>query len=264
MLKTLNRHISWALAALFVTLTLASATQGQQRAPMMGKKATQRLMQDWHDRIKKAETLLEDGESKKALRQTKQLAKEMAARLHSGEAIQQYLGSVYVLRAVALADLGKEREAIWQWHVASQIFPRLQGYDLAKFGEPGQFLIDHAFEPSTVDSDDKEALQASLKAMLEGPDQSGLTPPRKIKAPQPDFPAGRYGTGKVSVIVASVIDTEGRPTSPRIIARDGEFTMVSATLDALMDWRFKPATHDGEPVPFHYVLTVNFSSEPAL
>jgi outer membrane biosynthesis protein TonB len=33
---------------------------------------------------------------------------------------------------------------------------------------------------------------------------------------------------------------------------------AASALDAVCDWRFKPATLDGRPVKVYYTLTVNF------
>ncbi|MCG6964797.1 MAG: energy transducer TonB [Acidobacteria bacterium] len=37
---------------------------------------------------------------------------------------------------------------------------------------------------------------------------------------------------------------------------------VYSVLDALKEWRFKPATLDGRPVEIRYVLTVRFRLVP--
>jgi TonB family protein len=60
-----------------------------------------------------------------------------------------------------------------------------------------------------------------------------------------------------TVILETIIDTEGRVTNVRVL-RGVPMGLTEAAVDAVKQWTFKPATLDGQPVKVFYVLTVNF------
>ncbi len=101
-------------------------------------------------------------------------------------------------------------------------------------------------------------------AALEGqptvlaPTAPDLEPPKKISAPPPQVPdraRGRHARGKV--VIQATIDTEGRVVCPRVL-EGGPLGFTDAALEAVLGWRFEPATREGEPVPVHYTLTTMF------
>ena len=55
----------------------------------------------------------------------------------------------------------------------------------------------------------------------------------------------------------TVISAEGLISEIKIL-RSGDPIFEQPTIDALNQWRFKPARLEGEPVAVSYVLTVQF------
>ena len=62
------------------------------------------------------------------------------------------------------------------------------------------------------------------------------------------------------VIIEAVIDRQGNVTEARVLKPLG-FGLDVAALNAVRQWKFKPGTLNGEPVPVYYNLTVNFRIE---
>jgi protein TonB len=62
------------------------------------------------------------------------------------------------------------------------------------------------------------------------------------------------------VIIEAVIDREGNVTEARII-KPLPLGLDMAALNAVKQWKFKPGTLNGQPVPVYYNLTVNFRIE---
>jgi protein TonB len=87
----------------------------------------------------------------------------------------------------------------------------------------------------------------------------GMTKPEVVHQVQPRYTeiartAGVQGT----VIVEAVIDEQGRVTNERLI-RGLPMGLDKAALEAIQQWRFKPALLDGRPVKVYFTLTVNFT-----
>ncbi len=83
-----------------------------------------------------------------------------------------------------------------------------------------------------------------------------VVPPQPITRVKPDFRrfAGLRTTGVI--ILESVIDKQGTVCAARVISKRND-AAAQAALDALRQWRFKPALVDGRPEPVYFTMTVN-------
>ena len=86
------------------------------------------------------------------------------------------------------------------------------------------------------------------------PSSEGL--PVAIRAPKVKFPKGGPD-GRYVVSVAFTVDEQGVPRHPHIVRSDNEYFDFSAMVTAL-EWRFKPAMRDGQPVPMPLTLDLAF------
>jgi protein TonB len=59
------------------------------------------------------------------------------------------------------------------------------------------------------------------------------------------------------VIVEAIIDKNGNVTNVRVL-KPLPMGLDQAAVDAVENWKFKPATLNGKPVDVFYNLTVNF------
>jgi len=59
-----------------------------------------------------------------------------------------------------------------------------------------------------------------------------------------------------SVLVDALIDANGRVTTMKIVS--GPALLHQAAMDALKQWKYRPATLDGKPTPMHLTVTVQF------
>jgi protein TonB len=82
--------------------------------------------------------------------------------------------------------------------------------------------------------------------------------PEMLSGAQPRYtePARRARI-QGTVILEAVIDQKGRVTDLRVL-KGLPLGLDQSALDAVRDWRFKPATLEGRPVRVFYTLTVNF------
>jgi TonB family protein len=88
-----------------------------------------------------------------------------------------------------------------------------------------------------------------------------MTPPVKISGPAPVYPKEAKMEKIMGGVVAEcLIDADGSVRDVYVI-RSPSDGLSKATIDAVAEWRFEPATLDGVPAAVRYVLTVKYRLE---
>ena len=86
-----------------------------------------------------------------------------------------------------------------------------------------------------------------------------MTRPEIVHQVQPRYSEKARQAGvQGMVIVEAIIDELGQVTNVRLV-RGLPMALDLAAIQAIQQWRFKPALLDGRPVKVFYTLTVNFS-----
>jgi TonB family protein len=87
------------------------------------------------------------------------------------------------------------------------------------------------------------------------------TQPISVSAVLPEYPLlakNQHLEGDVRV--DAVIDVDGRVTAPKAVS--GPVPLQQAAVDALRQWKYRPATLNGKPVPMHLSVTIRFREVP--
>ncbi|MCM2268525.1 MAG: TonB family protein [Thermoanaerobaculia bacterium] len=85
-----------------------------------------------------------------------------------------------------------------------------------------------------------------------------VKPPERVFAPQPTYTEiARKARIQGVVIVQAIIDREGNVTNVKVL-KGLPMGLEEAAVEAMKQWKFKPATLNGRPVTVYYNLTVNF------
>lgn len=86
-----------------------------------------------------------------------------------------------------------------------------------------------------------------------------VLPPQKVHAPQPRYTEdARKARIEGVVILQTVVDTEGKIVDVKVL-KGLPYGLTESATQTVREWRFKPATKQGQPVPVFYMLTVTFS-----
>ena len=81
---------------------------------------------------------------------------------------------------------------------------------------------------------------------------------------QPPYPPGAQTSGEQGAVVLEVlVRTNGRPMKARIAQSSGYSDLDTAAMQGVLNWRFIPATHDGETVTDWTTVRIVFNL-PAL
>jgi periplasmic protein TonB len=110
---------------------------------------------------------------------------------------------------------------------------------------------------STVPRTPKTASDSAAPSAVEGV----IVPPKLIKSVRAvatmdavrDFETG-------SVVIDTVVGTEGKVESMNVLS--GPPSLHDAAMQALKQYRYEPATRNGQPVPAHVTVTIRFRFEP--
>jgi TonB family protein len=203
------------------------------------------MPQRWHERLAESSTHLKRGEFEKALKIASSVTGQMVEYLGPGNEPAKALGIALTQKALALAGLGRQDDAIWTWHTVLNIYPSFARSDLSAFGEPGVFLKSHL-----LDDDLPDLSESLIPLSIE---------PRVIKEVQPKYPWGAQGfNGSGYLILEAVITKDGTVTSPRVVTEMPHPTLIYAALDALHLWRYEPGVRRGKPVDVPLKVTVHF------
>ena len=119
-------------------------------------------------------------------------------------------------------------------------------------------------DPNGVENGSKDGVPHSDLPPAEGPTAplhltAAITPPVAISKVQPRYtePARRAGLQGV-VVVEAVVDEQGRVTDARIL-RGLPMGLDRAAIEAIQQWKFRPALLENRPVKVYFILTANFT-----
>lgn len=86
----------------------------------------------------------------------------------------------------------------------------------------------------------------------------GVTPPNLLHKTDPVYPeVARRGNYEATDLIGLIVDTSGAPGDVHIVRPVG-MGMDEAAVDAVMHYRFAPATRDGHPVAAAVTVQVSF------
>ncbi|MEM9593601.1 MAG: hypothetical protein AAGD06_05035 [Acidobacteriota bacterium] len=157
---------------------------------------SQEVESRWPPMIEKVDQMMLEGKwkrgAKAAARTARQLIRDSWGPRESGG----WLAELAFYRAVAEANLGNRGEAVWYWHVAQNLDPKIRTRDLSPYGSAAKVLLEYPLRPK------------------------GKAPPGvKVERPRP---GGRFQMPEVPPVPKSVVQGNPRFERERTAASDVE------------------------------------------
>jgi TonB family protein len=88
--------------------------------------------------------------------------------------------------------------------------------------------------------------------------RDGVTPPRAIYSQDPEFSEeARSQKVQGTVMLGLVVTSAGKATQVRVLKGRG-YGLDEKAVEAVSQWKFKPATKDGKPVSVEIAVEVDF------
>jgi hypothetical protein len=216
-----------AVLLLFVASNAPAATAAQKFVDMLA---------DSGDFIK-------TGKYAEALKLDEIVITQMGEHYVSGDATAQLFAIAVAHKALALAGMGKEDDALWYWYAAASIYPAVARSDMSGFGAAGKFLAGHPPKPVEV----------------RVPRDAQLVPPKVLQKVETKWPTRSLETMVESpLVVEFLVGRDGRAHLPRIVGDVPAPLLAFATLEALRQWVFAPATADGQPVDSPFRMSFGY------
>lgn len=238
---TTDRRRVLAAAVLVSGLVLPSPSSGK------GNVTT------WNARIQETVGLLRGGNAARAFATIDPVLDEMTQEVNPGKKAEHAVALALMLRALAEAGRGDERNATWDWHVAQQLDPAIESWDLREFGGAGEILARHRLTTDPVPP-------APTEKELEKEGAKG--PTILSRGRQPGYvEKARLRRWSGTIIIAVRVDEAGLPTYPRIVAGSYEVATVLDTCEYVRALKFSPATREGRPIASLWDLTVTYRLE---
>ena len=221
------------LAALLLVTTTASAVEKAQADA-------------WTNQLKKTSALLKQRSYAEALPILRKLNREMLDALGPGDEATYVLVVPLIQTAIAEIGTGDRAAGLWHWHMAQTLYPKSAESDLRAFGEPGAVLKRNLLTTPRL-----KQCRTSVAA----------TAPSPTVRTAPTYPRGARTFGNQGDFIIDVkIRADGTVAEPRIV-RPLPTPLAYAALEAVREWKFKPATRDGAPVDVNFCLAVHYVFE---
>jgi hypothetical protein len=193
---------------------------------------------DWRRDQAAIEVLLEQKHFAEARKASIKLTNRMFDRLGPNADASKLLAKTVALRAAAEDGLGNVDETNWYRQVAKELDPQV------------------VLPPMTTPVPEPVA---TLHVGLPPADATAapVVAPQRTRKRDPERPAIVNALGVASVELEVAIDVDGMVRQPRIINSPAPSVSYSA-LEAIKQWRFRPGTMAGKPVPVIFHITFTF------
>ncbi|WP_051412637.1 energy transducer TonB [Pseudoxanthomonas sp. J35] len=136
----------------------------------------------------------------------------------------------------------------------------MQRYDARPVADTTPILI----EPPAAATDATQARDGSA-ADRTAPRPAAIVSERPARPlagnPVPDYPRAALRAGQEGSVLLSIsVDARGVPADVQVIQRSGDRSrdLDRAAIEAVRQWRFEPALHEGKAVPSTVQLPVDF------
>jgi TonB family protein len=196
------------------------------------------VVDDWHRDQAAIEAMLQQKRYADARKASIKLTNRMFDRLGANADASKILAQTVALRAAAEDGLGNVDDTNWYRQVAKALDPQVA---LLPMTTPVPEPIDvHRLGGPKID-----LATAKVEA------------PQRTRKRDPERPAIVNALGEAIAVLEVAIDVDGTVRQPRIVSSPAP-SVSYAALEAIKQWRFRPGTIDGRPVPVVFHITFNF------
>jgi TonB family protein len=213
----------------------------------------------WKTRLGESEAALTRGDHWRSLSVANRLIQEMINRLGPGQGSTEIFGLTLMHKALASAGLGRNEDALWDWHTVLALYPAFKDRDLSAYGNAGKFLMDNRDVRSAL-TDEQKTAKPTTDEPTTSTTRSNVTPPKIKRRVYPRYPEGARQFGVSGpMMVELIITTEGKVTSPKIVQALPAPTLSYVLLQAVRQWRFEPAKFKGVNTPVIFTLSMEWN-----
>ncbi len=229
--------LSWVIAFSLATTPATTAWAGSQ----------------WQGELEKIDAKLRAGKWKRGKNDARRLAEEISRQGWYGVELRRILADLAFYQAAGAANLGRNEEAIWYWHMAQNVDPRVRKKDFAPYGEAAKLLREFPLRK-------RGGAPARFRVVRAGYGKKFSHPaPADDWAPSILLNPGAKLEGAKNIKVELIVDRHGKPHHPVVVSTYLHPVVVYSALDSLRTMPpFQPAQDSGEPVDSLFEFTASF------
>ncbi len=263
--RAMTRHgracLLGVLAGSLLVFGEARPAGAQVSGRLNSPRETQALLDSWQHQYQEIFADLKAGKhasDKQARKTAIHLFNDVVDRGVSGETLCKIAGNVLTVMAVAEARLGDPRAAAWHWQMAQNVSADVRDFDFADFPDVAAFMKENLIPEKRWDVFRPHATSDATPPPLKA-EPDNVEPPELEKKVPPRYPTGLLGLriGQ-STTVEAFIDTKGWLRGPIVRRSCGHVSFDLAAMESLKEWRYKPATRNGEPIEVYLNVTIAF------
>ena len=208
--------------------------------------------------------------AKKSEKRARKLLDGLLDAFVTGPDGRRLIGLATYLLAVGEQRLGRSDDAAWHWQMAQNFAPELrQAY--GDFEDVVPFLRDHLLSAERCEAAKERArgeTSPTAKPRVPAvPDsaacQEQVVAPVLERRVNPRYElGGRMCIPDGVTVIEAYIDTHGIPREPIVQRTCGVTVCDVVVMDAIREWRYKPATLAGKPYRTVLTVTLNFVPHP--
>lgn len=209
---------------------------------------------EWWPEIRKVEAELRAHKWKAALKKARTLADRVSRSSWYGPDLGRVLAELALAEAVADANLGHDRQAIWLWHTAINLDFKIRRRDLSPYGEAAKLLYENKLRrqgemPPGFDDREVTPLVRSERPK----------PPEMKRIPTIVSNSAAVREGSADCHVEVIVDEKGALHHPVVVSSHLHPIVIYGVLRWLEGLPpFEPRRIEGEATDSLYDLVVDF------
>ncbi len=232
-----SRRLAAALLGLAVALAAVPSASGRDARPGYQRSR-------WWDDLERCDHRLRDARWKRGLQCVDRLRKQVSETSWYEPDLGAVLGNLELQRAIAEANLGRDDDAIWDWHEALSLDRGVAETDLAPYGKAADLLHTHPLRRRGEYPEGYHAPEIVLT-------KSDYRPPVQKERPPTVGHLNSAALGKhlPPVQLEVLFDAQGVPHQPVLLSDWSHPVTVYWALETLRaSPPASPALLDGKPV----------------
>ena len=212
---------------------------------------------EWWPKVELVDGSLHNGRWKYARKSAAKLGKTITREAWSDRELKSVLAEVALYQAIAEANLGQRDDAIWHWHTALNLEPRIGQRDLSAYGEAVRLLAEFPLRergempPGFPDASTMPGAVTTTPVAPAGPTPTVVN----------NLAGSRERTGNFEAEL--IVDSRGELHQPLVISRHLHPVVIYSCLEWLREMAaFEPGRIEGRAVSALYPLIVQFQVSP--
>ena len=248
----------WRRVRLQITLVGAIGFLALGTLPVSAQfSSSSRRLSEWWPKVDLVDGSLHNGTWTYARKSAAKLADQILKEAWNDPELKAVLAELALYQAIAEANLDRREDAIWHWHTALNLEPRIARRDFSDYGNAARLFVEFPLRK-------RGEMPPGFQDSVVDPSRPPTTPiPPAMAIPTLLNNNGSLRQPSGDFEVEIIVDTAGELHQPVVISNHLHPIVIYACLDWLHGMgAFTPGEIDRQPVSALFPLIVGFQISP--